>query len=147
MIEAKEELTERMFTEMLNWAKTAETFVGAQAPLYVEELLTYAFWVHLAQTGLWFFILALAIYTFCYGLKLEFGKAAKANIEAMKDDYNIYALTAAESNRVLKASLCTAIGGIVTIFSLVAFTVYIKFLAKVILAPRVYLVEHLQNML
>ena len=141
-----EELTERMFSEMLDWAKTAETFVGSQAPLYVEELLTYAFWKHLAHTGFWFLLLALAISSILYGLHLKFSKAVKKAIEDLKKEYNSYDIRDTKDDLNSKSSCFTIVGSVAAVFAFFVFVIHATLLAKVVLAPRVYLIEYLRNM-
>lgn len=113
---------------LVNWldtaAKTTGDFVSEQTPLYVSEYLAYNFWVSL----IWFCIAAAFLILFLFVIGWAIYRAKK---DGHLTDWHI---------------------GIPVVFALASFVPIIGMIensdwSKIKLAPRVYIVENIKNIL
>ena len=128
----KEELLAEFTGKLLEYANSVEIFAAENVPLYVEELLRYRFYEHLAKfafpLSLFILVLALALMVKKSGDKR--GWADK--YDSLKDSY----LTAIEIIAVLF---------IVTAVVMLVNTRHIVQAVKIKAAPRVYVIDYLRG--
>ena len=128
-MENNTELLNEKLTELLIWieegVKTSKDFVAEQAPLYIQELLAWNFWISLIYWCISLALLYLPIYTI---IRLLRGKFTWKDEDCTKEPILIF-------------------GGLIFLF--IGAPTFFNNLDwfQITVAPRVWLVEYLQKML
>jgi len=121
-----EEKLEQYIDELIEAVKSGMDFAGDQAPLYVEELLSYAVYYH-------------TIYII--GFSIAFLICLFVTINTKKSWDNASYVDS------LEWGVATYLAGIISAIFAILITSNITSLIKVFVAPRVYLLEKIMNLI
>ena len=118
---------EESATSLLDWVESSGEFVTEQAPLIAHEIINYGFWLNL-----------IGVITGCVFVLIGSIAAYKGFLKGF--------LSSKDELEIVAWSVVGALGAILTFSGVVMTYTHVPTLLQTVVAPRVYLIEYLKDL-
>ena len=127
----KQELTDQLITKALDYLKSAEAFAKAEVPAYLQEVITFHIYSNAFSVFTYLFITLISLWTINKIQSVETGATRNRDSLFHTDNLGV------------PAGIFSCIGFVVGV---ICFFCVTHDLIKVIVAPRVFLIEYFSQL-